>query len=87
MLKSFFRDLRAGMQWLKEEIARPMPGSEPAARRMASGSRQQLEPGRSRRPAQAAPNSHHDEDRHHHQAYDADAFSSDFGGGDGGGGD
>lgn len=87
MLNRFIADLQAGLQWLKEEITRPMPGIEPKAQRSASGSHQKLEPRRSRRTAPAAPENNHDEDRHHHQGYDSDAFSSDSSGGDGGGGD
>lgn len=86
MLKRFLADLQAGLQWLKEEMNRPMPGIQPKSRRPASPG-QKLEPRRSRRTAPAAPENNHDEDRHHHQAYDSDAFSSDSSGGDGGGGD
>lgn len=86
MLNRFIADLQAGLQWLKEEIARPMPGLEPKTSRKPSGTTQKLEPRRARRPAPAAPDTHnHDEDHHHHQAYDGDVFSSDSGGGDGGG--
>lgn len=85
MLKSFIANLQAGLKWLAEEMARPMPGIESkTSRRHASGPNQKLEPRRSRRPPPAAPENNHDEDRHHNQAYDGDAFHSDSGG-DGGG--
>lgn len=85
MLKSFLADVQVGLKWLKEEMSKPSGYVDPnKTRRPASGSNQKVEPRRSRRPAPASPENNHDEDRHHHQAYDSDAFHSDSdSGGDG----